>query len=249
MISSRDKSEPIRPASGHRAQRVLDVAIAAPLLIPALPVVAIAAVAVKLTSPGPAFYSQTRCGRGGVAFTIRKLRSMRHNCEAGTGAQWSPRNDPRVTSVGRWLRKLHIDELPQLINVLKGEMSLVGPRPERPEFIGDLAASIPHYTDRLTVRPGITGLAQIQQPPDVTPDCVRRKLMYDRRYIQDRSLATDVRILFGTALYLAGCSYDRVRRLAGLNTPVLPDEVISVRMASSRAEPDAVIDRPQGVTG
>src|SRR5439155_12868491 len=114
---------------------------------------------VKLTSRGPALYTQTRLGRNGRPFTIYKLRTMQHRCESLTGARWSTPGDPRITPVGRFLRKTHLDELPQLWNVLRGDMALVGPRPERPEFVPQLEQAVPHYRDRLLVRPGVSGLA------------------------------------------------------------------------------------------
>src|SRR5207248_4660391 len=137
---------------------------------------------VKLTSPGPMLYTQTRLGRRGRPFTIYKIRTMLHDCESLTGPQWSTPGDTRITRVGRWLRRTHIDELPQLWNVLRGDMSLVGPRPERPEFIPELENAIPFYRDRLLVRPGITGLAQVQLPPDTDMDSVRRQLAHDIYY-------------------------------------------------------------------
>ena len=140
----------------------------------AAPFIFVAALLVKLTSRGPAFYSQVRLGLDGRPFYIRKLRTMYHNCERLSGPCWSTANDCRITPVGRFLRRSHIDELPQLWNVLCGEMSLVGPRPERPELIPTLARSIPGYRHRLEVRPGVTGLAQIQLPPDTDLDSVRR---------------------------------------------------------------------------
>ncbi|CAN5632035.1 hypothetical protein BH11PLA2_BH11PLA2_13350 [soil metagenome] len=245
------------PSAGQDSywtQRLLDIAVALPALLVAVPVVIVAAILVRLTSRGPAFYSQQRSGRDGRPFRILKLRTMYHNCEAESGACWSTAGDPRITRVGRWLRKLHVDELPQIGNVLRGEMSVVGPRPERPEIIDDLAASIPDYLERLAVRPGVTGLAQIQQPPDVTSDCVRRKLLYDRHYIRNRSLATDFRIIFGTALYLAGVSYAGVRRLAGFTVPAMPDDVVSYRIPAAPCDAPAtlsasMLESPQGVSG
>src|SRR6266404_2021348 len=142
-----------------RVKPWLDVLFALFLLVLAAPFILVAALLVKLTSRGPAFYSQVRLGLGGKPFSIRKLRTMYHNCERLSGPCWSSANDSRITPVGRFLRRSHIDELPQLWNVLCGEMSLVGPRPERPELIPTLARSIPGYRHRLEVRPGVTGLA------------------------------------------------------------------------------------------
>lgn len=236
---------------GYASQRLLDCLVALPMGLLALPVIAVAGAAVKLTSRGPIFYTQIRSGRGERPFRIVKIRTMTHNCEAESGACWSTANDPRVTAVGRILRKLHLDELPQLWNVLRGEMSIVGPRPERPEILKDLEKVIPHVRDRCLVRPGLTGLAQIQQPPDVTPDCFRRKLLYDRHYIRQRGLSTDLRLLFGTILYLAGFSYAQVRRIAGFTVPVMPDEVLTYRVPGSvhDAASAPLLESPPGVSG
>lgn len=233
----------------HPLQRGLDLAVAFPVFLATVPVIALAAILVKITSRGPAFYTQERAGCKGRPFRILKVRTMRHNCEAESGACWSTAGDPRITAVGRWLRKLHIDELPQLLNVLAGSMSVVGPRPERPEIIDDLAADIPFYAERLLVRPGVTGLAQIQQPPDITSECVRRKLQYDRHYIRRRGLLTDVRILAGTVLYLAGLSFESVRRFAGLSVPVMPEDVLSFRVATTPSHDGALLESPPGVSG
>jgi lipopolysaccharide/colanic/teichoic acid biosynthesis glycosyltransferase len=233
-------------------QRCFDLMVAVPAMIAAFPVILMAGLLVKLTSQGTIFYSQIRAGANGRPFRILKLRTMRMNCEAESGACWSTTGDPRITPVGRWLRKLHIDELPQLFNVLRGEMSIVGPRPERPEIIDDLVCDIPFYAERLIVRPGITGLAQIQQPPDVTPDCVRRKLLYDRHAIRHRSLSFDVRVVFGTVIYLLGASYANVRRFSGLTAPAMPDDVVMFRInpdADCREGAFPLLDSPPGIAG
>jgi lipopolysaccharide/colanic/teichoic acid biosynthesis glycosyltransferase len=180
------------------------------LLALAAPVIALAAALVKLTSRGPAFYTQTRLGVGDREYTIYKLRSMFHNCERQSGARWSTTGDPRITPVGRWLRRTHIDELPQLWNVLRGEMSLIGPRPERPEFIPHLQEALPLYHLRRTVRPGVTGLAQVQLPPDTDLESVRRKLAYDLFYVQNRSLWLDLQLIVATAVYSMGVPYSRI---------------------------------------
>jgi lipopolysaccharide/colanic/teichoic acid biosynthesis glycosyltransferase len=172
------------------------------LLLIASPFILLGALLVKLTSSGPAFYSQTRSGKNGKPFRIHKLRTMTHNCESVSGVRWSTPGDSRITPIGRFLRRTHIDELPQLWNVVRGEMGLVGPRPERPEFIPDLAQALPHYTDRLLVRPGMTGMAQVQLPPDTDVTSVRRKLAYDLYYVRHVSLWLDLCILTSTFLYL-----------------------------------------------
>jgi lipopolysaccharide/colanic/teichoic acid biosynthesis glycosyltransferase len=183
------------------------------LLILSGPVILLSALAVKLTSHGPAFYSQTRLGRRGKAFRIHKVRTMTDNCEKSTGATWAATDDPRVTPVGRFLRKTHLDELPQLINVLRGEMSIVGPRPERPEFIPKLEQAVPHYSDRLLVRPGVTGLAQVQLPADTDLASVRRKLAYDLYYIRHISLWLDARLIACTAVHCFGVPFHVLCRL------------------------------------
>ena len=206
------------------------------------PLILMGAVAVRLTSRGPAFYSQTRLGLRGRPFQIYKLRSMWMNCEALTGAQWSSgRADPRVTPLGRVMRALHLDELPQLWNVLRGDMALVGPRPERPEILDLLEAELPSVRDRLVVRPGVTGLAQIQQPADQTHDCFRRKLAFDLLYARKKSVWLDLRILYGTVLYLTGMSYQTVRRLAALPTLQAAYTVGPARVAPISTRPVAAV--------
>jgi lipopolysaccharide/colanic/teichoic acid biosynthesis glycosyltransferase len=177
------------------------------MLVLAAPIVLLAALLVKLTSRGPAFYTQTRLGLGGREYPIYKLRTMFHNCERQSGARWSTAGDPRITWLGRWLRRTHIDELPQLWNVLRGEMSLVGPRPERPEFIPHLEEALPLYHLRREVRPGVTGLAQVQLAPDTDLESVRRKLAYDLYYVQNRSPWLDLQLLAATAIHVLGVPY------------------------------------------
>jgi lipopolysaccharide/colanic/teichoic acid biosynthesis glycosyltransferase len=203
-----------------RVKRGIDLGLSVLMVVVAAPVVALAWVLIRLTSRGPGFYSQTRVGRYGEPFVILKLRTMYHDCEARSGARWSSNGDPRVTPVGRVLRKLHIDELPQLLNILRGDMSLVGPRPERPEFVGPLSQALPGYGERLRVRPGLTGLAQIQLPPDTDIESVRRKLVLDRVYVARCGLGLDLRLLVGTAVYLCGVSFAGVRRVLWLPNPL-----------------------------
>src|SRR5262245_36006723 len=183
-------------------KRICDFGLAAVLLVLTAPVMLAGALLVKLTSPGPAFYRQVRLGRNGRPFTLLKLRTMRNNAEAGTGPVWSTANDSRVTQVGRLLRQTHIDEFPQLVNVLRGEMSLVGPRPERPEFVARLESEIPFYRERLQVQPGITGLAQLRLPPDATVECVRRKVMHDVYYVRHVNPLLDLKLLALTGWHL-----------------------------------------------
>jgi lipopolysaccharide/colanic/teichoic acid biosynthesis glycosyltransferase len=189
------------------AKVIMDVGFAVVLMVLTAPLVLFAAVAVKLNSGGPVFYSQTRLGRGGRPYTIYKIRTMTHNCESQSGVCWSTSGDPRITAVGRFLRRTHIDELPQLWNVLRGDMSMVGPRPERPEFVPKLASAIAGYRERLMVRPGVTGLAQVQLPPDTDLNSVRRKLAFDLYYIQNASLWLDLRLILATAFQATGLSF------------------------------------------
>lgn len=189
------------------------------LLVIFTPIILLAALAVRVTSSGPAFYSQLRVGKNGRLFRIYKLRTMYHNCELTSGIRWSTPGDPRITRVGSILRKTHIDELPQLLNVLKGEMSLVGPRPERPEIIPALEQAIPHYRERLRVRPGVTGLAQLRQSADTTIESVRQKLAYDIHYIHTASLWLDLRLMTCTALKMFKLPLAGVLRLTRI-----PDE-------------------------
>ncbi|HEX4611600.1 MAG TPA: sugar transferase [Urbifossiella sp.] len=182
-----------------RDKAAVDFVLALVLVVAAAPFILAAAALTRLTSRGPAFYSQTRVGLNGRVFRIYKIRTMRHNCEAASGAKWATARDPRVTAVGRVLRKTHLDELPQLWNVLKGDMSLVGPRPERPEFVARLARDVDGYLDRLTVRPGVTGLAQVQLAADTDLESVRRKLRYDLHYIGTAGPWLDLRLMLSTA--------------------------------------------------
>ncbi len=197
----------------YRFKVVLDFVGAAFLLLLASPLIFLGALLIKLTSRGPAIYTQTRLGYRGRPYTIYKLRSMTHNCELRTGARWATADDPRITRLGNFLRKTHLDELPQLWNVLKGDMSLVGPRPERPEFIPSLEEAIPHYCHRLLVRPGVTGLAQIHLPPDTNLESVRRKLAYDLFYVRQASFWLDVRIIACTAFQVVGTPFSFLRKV------------------------------------
>lgn len=198
---------------------VIEFVLTLALSIIAAPIVILAAILIKLTSRGPVIYSQARVGLNGRVFQIFKLRSMYHNCESLTGPCWSFGKDQRVTPVGKLLRVTHIDELPQLLNVLRGEMSLIGPRPERPEFIPRLAQSIDRYRERLRVRPGITGFAQVQVPADTDLDSVRRKLPYDLYYIESMGPWLDFRILLCTALKMVGVSFSTMRTIFAMPTP------------------------------
>jgi lipopolysaccharide/colanic/teichoic acid biosynthesis glycosyltransferase len=193
----------------------LDYTITALLLPFAAILVGVAAIAVKLSSPGPVFYSQTRIGLNGRRYKILKIRTMHNNCESRSGITWSQKGDMRITRIGKILRATHIDELPQLLNVLCGEMSLVGPRPERPEVIKakGLDQLVPGYKHRLLVKPGVTGLAQVQLPADTDITSVRYKVVYDLYYVRNQSLLLDLRLLLATTFKAAGAGPRLIRWL------------------------------------
>lgn len=186
-----------RARIGQFLHRALDLIGAAILVVVSLPVMLLTAIAIRLEDGKPILYRQTRVGRDGRPFTVYKFRSMRVDAEA-RGAVWAAERDPRVTRVGTIIRRLRIDELPQLLNVIAGDMALVGPRPERPEFTSELADRIPGYADRLSVKPGITGWAQVSAPYAASIDDARIKLSYDLYYIKNRSLLLDLLILAST---------------------------------------------------
>ena len=181
----------------RKLKRFFDIVCSAIGLVLGTPAVVLAALAIRCTSPGPIFYRQTRSGRFGRPFQMTKLRTMHVNAEKD-GAVWSEKDDPRVTFVGRILRRFRIDEIPQLWHVLCGHMSFVGPRPERPEFIAQLARQVPYYEERLMVQPGITGWAQVSYPYGASALDARRKLEYDLYYMKHMSLFLDVFILLDT---------------------------------------------------
>jgi lipopolysaccharide/colanic/teichoic acid biosynthesis glycosyltransferase len=183
-------------------KRALDLAAAVALLVLGAPLCLLVGLAIRLEDGGPVLFRQTRVGRGGALFTLYKLRSMRADAEAECGPRWAEPDDERVTAVGRWIRALRIDEIPQAWNVLAGEMSFVGPRPERPEFVRLLRAAIPGYDQRLRVRPGLTGWAQVNQPYSATIEDARCKHEYDLEYLHRRSLRLDLAILARTACIL-----------------------------------------------
>ncbi len=230
--------EVVRDSGGSgsyaRLKLIIDRAVAGFLLIPATPLILGLMALIRITSRGPAIYSQVRLGLDGCPYAIFKLRSMYADCERATGAVWARPGDPRVTPLGRLLRKTHLDELPQLWNVLRGDMSLVGPRPERPVFVDKLERIIPGYRGRMRMRPGITGLAQVQLPPDEDYEGVSRKVAYDLYYVQGASLALDVQIVVGTALKIAGLPFEAIRRATGLPTR---DEVYGLASWSAPSDP------------
>lgn len=175
-------------------QRFVDIIVSLVGLVVSLPIIAIFGILIKLDTPGPAFYIQKRVGKGGKVFNIYKLRSMVVNAEKN-GARWADKNDDRVTRIGRFIRKTRIDELPQFLNVLKGDMSLIGPRPERPEFTLEFNKEIPGFIERLQVKPGITGWAQVNGGYDISP---KEKLKLDMYYIENRGIKLDIVILLKT---------------------------------------------------
>ena len=217
-----ERASSIEVSGYFRWKGILDRALAAVLLVPGIPIICLSIALVRRTSKGPGIYSQTRVGKGRRIFTMYKIRTMRHDAEDGTGPVWTKNNDEddRITPVGRFLRKTHLDEFPQLFNVLKGEMSLIGPRPERPEFVAVLAGAVPNYLDRIAVKPGITGLAQVNLDPDVDVESVCRKLVLDTEYIKHATLLFDVRMLLATLLYLFGCNADWAKRVTRLKREV-----------------------------
>jgi exopolysaccharide biosynthesis polyprenyl glycosylphosphotransferase len=181
-------------------KRLIDIFISTLVLFVMFPFMALTAFLIKLDSHGPVLYRQKRLGFRGREFTLYKFRSMVSDAEKHTGPVWARKNDVRITRVGRYMRPLRVDELPQLINVLKGDMSFVGPRPERPAFVEKLRRAIPLYTLRLNVYPGITGLAQVKHRYDTSVESVKHKLRYDLHYINNMSLRMDLKILLKTIL-------------------------------------------------
>jgi len=181
------------------SKRMLDVLLSTLGLLIGLPLFALVAIAVWLSDRGPILYHQQRVGQHGRLFTVHKFRSMRQDAEAATGPVWaSKQGDPRVTGIGQWLRRVRLDELPQLWNVLKGDMSLVGPRPERPEFVTELTAQIPFHGQRHIVRPGLTGWAQVRYTYGANTEDALQKLQYDLFYIKNMSIALDLFVIVKT---------------------------------------------------
>ena len=207
------QNEQVMPAErSELASRIVNVVLAAIAMVLLLPVMALVALAVRLTSPGPVLYSQVRVGvdrrfreksaydrrgydHGGMPFRMFKFRSMCVDAEANGKAVWAQKSDPRTTSVGRLLRKTRLDELPQLYNVLRGDMNIVGPRPERPTIFAQLREDIPLYAQRQRVKPGITGWAQINQSYDSCLDDVKNKVRFDLEYVKQQSFVKDVQIM------------------------------------------------------
>jgi sugar transferase (PEP-CTERM system associated) len=185
-------------AAADAGKRTFDVVLSIALLLLLLPLMMLTAIAILLDSPGPALYRQERTGLGGRSFGLLKFRSMRVDAENDNSPRWASMRDPRVTRVGALIRKLRIDELPQLFNILRGDMSFVGPRPERQCFVGDFTQHIPFYAERHFVKPGITGWAQINYPYGASLEDVRNKLAYDLYYVKNHGLFFDLVIVLQT---------------------------------------------------
>ncbi len=188
------------PAWEAQIKRLMDIIISTLVLVVGFPLWLLLAVIIRLASPGPAIYNQERVGQNGKKFVMHKFRSMYKDAERQSGPQWAAQKDPRITPVGRFIRKTRLDEIPQFLNVLKGEMSLVGPRPERQFFIEQLKEEIPWYMRRLKMKPGVTGWAQVKHKYDATIEDVKQKVMYDLYYFENMSLLLDFKIILRTLL-------------------------------------------------
>lgn len=203
--------ETVLDPPSRQIKDLLEFLLALLMLIAAMPIIVVALVLVRMTSRGSVIYAQKRLGRKGQPFTIYKIRTMYLDSEP-EGARWCLPGDPRVTPVGKLLRCTHLDELPQLVNILQGNMSLVGPRPERPEIIVQLEKVLPRYCRRLDVRPGLTGLAQVLQPPDTDLNMVRSKLDFDLHYVDHWCLWLDIRIILATVPHILAVSPGSIAR-------------------------------------
>lgn len=196
---------PERPLVASRYFHVkpwVDRLVTCVLLVPATPLMLVTAAAIMILDGRPILYRQTRVGKDGRHFKILKFRTMLRNAESRTGPVWSNDQDRRITPLGHWLRRSHLDELPQLLNVIRGEMNLIGPRPERPEFVEQLVEQLPDYRQRLTVRPGITGLAQLRLGYDRSISDVARKVEVDLTYIRTATATSDGKLLIDTVPYI-----------------------------------------------
>jgi len=257
LTSKSEPSEEVTPSSYFRFKGLIDRILALTLLVPGLPIIAFLVALVRLTSRGPGIYRQTRVGKDGRIFRMYKIRTMRVDAESRSGAVWTQVNDPRITRLGHVLRKLHLDEFPQLFNDLRGEMSLIGPRPERPVFVQSLTKEIPGYLNRIKVCPGITGLAQINLPPDTDLDSVRRKLVLDIEYIREAGLLVDFRMFLCTCIRLMGFNGEIAMTVMGLHRKVsLPtddypsdEEAVEVLVASSSLAAGRNLQGPTVVRG
>jgi lipopolysaccharide/colanic/teichoic acid biosynthesis glycosyltransferase len=229
------------PAKYFFIKPMVDRLVIVGLSIVALPLGILISLAVAISDGRPIFFRQVRVGKGGRLFHIWKFRTMRNNAEDETGAVWSTTSDPRVTPLGRWLRCSHLDELPQFINVLCGDMNLVGPRPERPEFVETLIGEVPNYAKRTQVSPGITGLAQLRLGYDESVAELPRKVSCDLEYIQSASFVTDIILLCQTFPYIVSKIYkkwmleDVSSNVLPLVTPVGPTDGMPPGMSMQRS--------------
>ena len=192
------------PAWERKTKRLIDVVVSLIFLLTLVPLFLLVSLLIKLTSSGAVFYQQERVGKDGKDFIIYKFRSMYEDAEKHTGPVWAAKIDPRVTPFGRFLRKSRIDEFPQVLNVLSGDMSLVGPRPERPFFVDKLKQAVPLYARRLKIKPGITGWAQVKGDYDTSIEAVKHKLEFDLYYLENMSLRMDLKIMLATVVTMIG---------------------------------------------
>jgi lipopolysaccharide/colanic/teichoic acid biosynthesis glycosyltransferase len=228
VAALRPRTSGLKMTEYARSRGAIDRVLAYLLLVPVLPMTVLACLLVRLTSRGPAIYRQQRLGLHQRVFTLYKIRTMRIDAENGTGPVWAKPNDPRITPLGRILRHLHLDELPQLFNVVRGEMALIGPRPERPEIAETLATEIDDYMERYEILPGITGLTQLNLPPDSDKNSVRRKLLLDLEYAATCGYWLDLRIALCTAARLMGFRFEFTKHLFRLHRDARLPEDLSV---------------------
>ncbi len=240
---------PVEPTGARRAylsaRNIVEWVASAIALVVISPLFLVLAICVKLHTPGPAFYSQLRLGRNGRPFRIYKFRTMTHNCESVSGAIWARDNDPRITPLGRVLRDTHLDELPQLVNVLRGEMSLIGPRPERPELARQIEVAVPGFSQRLVVRPGLTGLAQMRLPADRELAHVAHKLQQDLIYIRNLGPLLDLRIALCTVLVFVESACSSANRILLGNAEPVNEPAIREAAAGDPSTIDNAIEESE----
>lgn len=232
------KTTPLTPTL--RTSRILEILVSSFLLMAAAPLLVFIWILIRISSSGPGLMRQVRVGQNGRLYRIYKFRTIRYTTTPFRESQWTTPNDWRVSNLGRFLRRTHLDELPQLINVLLGDMAFVGPRPERQEFFEPLAKAIYGYERRVDVPPGITGLAQIQLPPDTDLDSVRKKLIIDLFYINNQEFWLDIKIIVGTLVYIIGGSTRNIRSFVRLPNPLhmTVDSYFSRQTAADEDERD-----------
>jgi lipopolysaccharide/colanic/teichoic acid biosynthesis glycosyltransferase len=233
-------------------KRAADLLLSAILLALATPIILICAGLIRITSSGPAFSSQMRLGRFGRPFRIRRLRTAIEESENASAARRAIGNDPRVTKIGQFLRRTRVNELPQLWNVLKGEISLIGPQPERPEFVPILESAIPNYHQRMAVRPGMTGLSQVYLPPGTGIPSVRKKIQFDLYYIREFGPLLDLQLLAASLFISLGvprgfaCRGLRLPQPLRAQQPTAEPTVIAFAFAETAIEVDVFDSQPQG---